>query len=168
MSNVKIHPQVDGGLKPAAANFAGGTLWCGCSQNRVQVTIGTQAAHNHVCGCTKCWKPKGSLFSQVAVVPRDKLSVEANGHKLAIVDPKATIQRYACKECGVHMYGRIENKVTLPRPDFFHTELREQAGSRRSSRPSSRRQSGADPANMGAVRGRPKGQAARMTACRRR
>ena len=103
MSNVKIHPQVDGGLKPAAANFAGGTLWCGCSQNRVQVAIGTQAAHNHVCGCTKCWKPKGSLFSQVAVVPRDKLSVEANGQKLAIVDPKATIQRYACKECGVHM-----------------------------------------------------------------
>jgi len=26
MSNVKIHPQVDGGLKPAAPNFAGGTL----------------------------------------------------------------------------------------------------------------------------------------------
>ena len=27
MSNVKIHPQVDGGLKSAAPNFAGGTLW---------------------------------------------------------------------------------------------------------------------------------------------
>ena len=107
MSNVKIHPDVDGGLKPAAADFAGGTLWCGCTQNRVQIAIKGQVAHNHVCGCTKCWKPKGSLFSQVAVVSRDNLRVEANGNKLAIVDPKATIQRYACKDCGVHMYGRI-------------------------------------------------------------
>ena len=124
MSNVKIHPAVDGGLKPAAANFAGGTLWCNCSQDRVQVSIETQAAHNHVCGCTKCWKPKGSLFSQVAVVPRDKLSVEANGQKLAIVDQKATIQRYACKECGVHMYGRIENKAhPFYGLDFIHPEL---------------------------------------------
>jgi S-(hydroxymethyl)glutathione synthase len=147
MSNVKIHPQVDGGLKPAAPNFAGGTLWCNCSQNRVQVAIGTQIAHNHVCGCTKCWKPKGSLFSQVAVVPRDKLSVEANGNKLAIVDPKATIQRYACKECGVHMYGRIENKAHPFYGSISSTASspRSRAGSRRSSPPSSLRSSSPAP-----------------------
>jgi S-(hydroxymethyl)glutathione synthase len=158
MSNVKIHPQVDGGLKPAAANFSGGTLWCNCAQNRVQVTIGTQSAHNHVCGCTKCWKPKGSLFSQVAVVPRDKLSVEANGQKLAIVDPKATIQRYACKECGVHMYGRIENKGhPFYGLDFIHTELSKEQGwqpAQFAAFVSSIIESGADPANMGAVRSR--------------
>ena len=55
-------------LKPAAANFAGGTLQCHCSERKVTVSIGAQVAHNHVCGCTKCWKPKGALFSQVAVV----------------------------------------------------------------------------------------------------
>jgi len=158
MSNVKIHPQVDGGLKPAAANFAGGTLWCGCSQNRVQVAIGTQSAHNHVCGCTKCWKPKGSLFSQVAVVPRDKLSVTANSDKLKVVDSSATIQRHACSGCGVHMYGRIENKGhPLYGFDFIHTELSPQPGwspPEFAAFVSSIIESGANPANMGAVRAR--------------
>src|SRR5438132_12619260 len=88
MASVKIDPAVDGGLKPAAKNFAGGTLFCNCSQNRVEIAIKGQSAHNHVCGCTKCWKPKGALFSQVAVVTRDNLGVKANGNKLAIVDPR--------------------------------------------------------------------------------
>ena len=158
MSDLRIHPAVDGGLKPAAANFAGGTLWCNCSQNRVQVAIEGQVAHNHVCGCTKCWKPKGSLFSQVAVVSRDKLKVEANGQKLSIVDPKATIQRYACQECGVHMYGRIENtKHPFFGLDFVHTELSKEAGwqpAQFAAFVSSIIESGADPSNMGAVRSR--------------
>ena len=106
-----------------------GRCACNCSQNRVEISIKGQCAHNHVCGCTKCWKPKGSLFSQVAVVARDNLSVKANGNKLAIVDPKATIQRYACKECGVHMYGRIENKGhPLYGFDFIHTERSKRIG----------------------------------------
>jgi S-(hydroxymethyl)glutathione synthase len=158
MSDLRIHPSVDGGLKPAAANFAGGTLWCNCSQNRVQVAIESQVAHNHVCGCTKCWKPKGSLFSQVAVVSRDKLRVEANGNKLEIVDPKATIQRYACKDCGVHMYGRIENtKHPFFGLDFVHTELSKEPGwqpAQFAAFVSSIIESGADPSNMGAVRSR--------------
>lgn len=156
--SIKIHPAVDGGLKPAAAGFAGGTLWCNCSQNKVQVAIGSQSAHNHVCGCTKCWKPKGALFSQVAVVPRDKVHVEANGQKLAIVDQKATIQRYACKECGVHMYGRIENKAhPFYGLDFIHTELSKEQGwqpAQFAAFVSSIIESGADPANMSAVRAR--------------
>jgi S-(hydroxymethyl)glutathione synthase len=145
-------------LKPAAKDFAGGTLFCNCSQNKVAIAIKGQCAHNHVCGCTKCWKPEGALFSQVAVVARENLSVKANGNKLAIVDPKAAIQRHACKECGVHMYGRIENKGhPLYGFDFIHTE--------RSSEPgwappefgafvSSIIESGANPDNMGAVRSR--------------
>src|SRR6202021_3674556 len=77
---------------------------------------------------------------------------------LAIVDPNAVIQRYACKECGVHMYGRIEN---LKHPfygfDFIHTELSPESGW---SEPgfaafvSSIIESGADPANQDAVRAR--------------
>jgi S-(hydroxymethyl)glutathione synthase len=110
-SLITIRPAVDRGLKPKAENFAGGTLLCHCMDNRVAVTIKGQCAHNHVCGCTKCWKPKGALFSQVAVVPRENLTVIRNGEKLEVVDAKAVIQRHGCKQCGVHMYGRIENKA---------------------------------------------------------
>ena len=129
MANDAIHPAVDKGVKPAKAVFAGGTLACVCSKDAVTVAIKGQSAHNHVCGCTKCWKPKGALFSQVAVVSRDNVSVTANEDKLKVVDPKATIQRYACKDCGVHMYGRIENtKHPLFGFDFIHTELLARAG----------------------------------------
>jgi S-(hydroxymethyl)glutathione synthase len=155
---VSIHPQVDQGLEPAATNFAGGTLQCHCSEKKVTVSISGQVAHNHVCGCTKCWKPSGALFSQVAVVPRDKLSVTANQDKLKVVDEGATIKRHACKACGVHMYGRIENKNhPLFGVDFIHTELSSDRGwapPEFAAFVSSIIESGADPANMGAVRSR--------------
>ena len=159
MSNtVSIHPAVDRGFKPAAKNFSGGTLSCLCATNKVTVTIDAQSAHNHVCGCTKCWKPQGASFSQVAVVPRAKLKVTANENKLGVVDPKATIKRYACKECGVHMYGRIDNeKHPFYGLDFVHTELSSDAGwspPEFAAFVSSIIESGADPANMGAVRAR--------------
>jgi S-(hydroxymethyl)glutathione synthase len=158
MATVSIHPQVDEGLKPAAASFAGGTLYCRCSDEKVAVSIKGQSAHNHVCGCTKCWKPDGALFSQVAVVPRDNLSVAANADKLDVVDSKATIKRYACTECGVHMYGRIDNENhPLFGVDFIHTELSPEQGwapPEFAAFVSSIIESGADPANMGAVRAR--------------
>jgi S-(hydroxymethyl)glutathione synthase len=157
-SKVSIHPSIDAGIKPAAKDFAGGTLVCKCADKPVKVSIGAQSAFNHACGCTKCWKPAGALFSVVAVVPRDKLSVTENGDKLRVVDPNATIQRYACKGCGVHMYGRIENaKHPLYGFDFIHTELSPLSGW---SPPgfaafvSSIIEGGADPAGMGAVRAR--------------
>jgi S-(hydroxymethyl)glutathione synthase len=153
-----IHPSVDGGLKPAAKDFAGGTLSCRCKQNPVQVTIKGQCAHNHVCGCTKCWKPAGALFSQVAVVPRDNLKVSAGADKLKVVDAAAAIQRHACKDCGVHMYGRIENKAhPLFGFDFIHTELSKDSGwapPEFAAFVSSIIESGAKPDQMGAVRSR--------------
>ncbi len=162
MSNsVSIHPSVDRGIKAASKDFAGGTLVCKCTDKPVTVTISAQSAFNHACGCTKCWKPKGALFSVVAVVPRDKLKVTANADKLKVVDPNATIQRHACKVCGVHMYGRIENtKHPLYGFDFIHTELSPQSGWAApgfAAFVSSIIESGADPANMGAVRSRLKG-----------
>lgn len=64
-----------------------------------------------------------------AAVSRDNVRVTANDAKLKIVDPKATIQRYACRDCGVHMYGRIENpKHPLFGFDFIHTELSRDEG----------------------------------------
>ena len=155
---LSIHPAVDGGLKPAAADFSGGTLYCKCADQKVTVTIKGQSAHNHVCGCTKCWKPGAALFSQVAVVPRENLSVSANATKLKVVDPEATIQRYACTGCGVHMYGRIENKNhPLYGFDFIHTELSQQPGwspQEFAAFVSSIIESGANPEQMGAVRSR--------------
>ena len=65
----------------------------------------------------------------VGVVPRDAVSVVAHGEKLAVVDPSATIQRHACKVCGVHMFGRIENKAhPFYGLDFIHTELSSEEG----------------------------------------
>jgi len=155
---LSIHPAVDRGLKPAAANFAGGTLSCKCSDKKVTVSIKGQCAHNHVCGCTKCWKPDGALFSQIAVTPRANLTVTANADKLKVVDPNAAIKRYACKDCGVHMYGRIDNTGhPLHGVDFFHTELSSDQGwapPEFAAFVSSIIESGADPASMGTVRAR--------------
>jgi S-(hydroxymethyl)glutathione synthase len=68
MAGLSIHPAVDNGVKPGAANFAGGTLTCKCAQSPVTVSLKGNTAYNHVCGCTKCWKPAGATFSQVAVI----------------------------------------------------------------------------------------------------
>jgi S-(hydroxymethyl)glutathione synthase len=155
---VKIHPSVDNGIKKGKADFAGGTLTCRCSSNPVEVKLSSQTAHNHACGCTKCWKPEGALFSVVAVVPRDKLQVTKNAEKLKIVDPSATIQRYACTGCGVHMYGRIENKNhPFYGLDFVHTELSKDEGWQEpqfAAFVSSIIEAGAKPSEMGAVRAR--------------
>ncbi|PYI01442.1 putative glutathione-dependent formaldehyde-activating enzyme [Aspergillus sclerotiicarbonarius CBS 121057] len=123
-----IHPLLDNGITKGSPNFPGGELYCKCASDRVTVTLASNVAHNHACGCSKCWKPAGSLFSIVGVVPRDALSVTAHGEKLAIIDPTAAIQRYACKECGVHLYGRIEKEHPFKGLDFVHAELSDQSG----------------------------------------
>lgn len=126
---VSIHPAVDQGAGAARPDFQGGTLRCKCAQDPVEVKVDAQVAHNHVCGCTKCWKPDGAVFSMIAVVSRDKVSVTANENKLEIVDPSAAIQRYRCTECGVHMFGRIENTGhPFHGLDFVHPELFQESG----------------------------------------
>ena len=129
VSTLKLHPALDNGIQPAAANFTGGTLQCLCTTDKVEVKIDAQTLHNHACGCSKCWKPQNAIFSVVAVVPRDKVSVTAHGEKLEIVDETATIQRHACKQCHAHLFGRIENKDhAFYGLDFVHTELSPQSG----------------------------------------
>lgn len=156
--HVKIHPSVDGGVTPATPGFSGGTLKCKCLGDQVVVTVEAQTAHNHVCGCTKCWKPKGAIFSQVAVVGRDTLSVTAHEEKLEVVDASAAIQRHACKGCGVHMYGRIENTGhPFHGLDFVHTELSPQSGwspAEFAAFVSSIIESGVEPDRMDEIRGR--------------
>ena len=126
---VKIHPSVDNGVKPGTKDFKGGTLTCKCANAPVTVTVSSDVAFNHACGCSKCWKPDGAIFSVVGVVGRDKLAVTANGQKLKVVDTSAAIQRHACTGCGVHMYGRIENKDhPFHGFDFVHVELSRDQG----------------------------------------
>jgi len=158
MAAVSIHPSVDNGVQPGNPNFSGGTLTCHCAQSPVTVSIKGNVAFNHACGCTKCWKPGDALFSVVAVTSRDNVNVTANAQKLKVVDQAATIQRHACTTCGVHMYGRIENKGhPFYGLDFVHVELSKEKGW---SAPefaafvSSIIESGAKPENMGAVRAR--------------
>ncbi len=158
MAVISIHPSVDQGVTPDKEDFSGGTLTCKCRDRPVKVRIGAQTAHNHMCGCTKCWKPEGATFAMVAVVPRDKVEVQQNGDKLEVVDESAVIQRHACTGCGVHMYGRIEDKKhPFYGLDFVHTELSSEEGW---SAPafgafvSSIIESGFDPEKMNAVRAR--------------
>lgn len=158
MNKVAIHPLVDNGVQPGTANFAGGTLTCKCSDRPVTVRLDGDVAFNHACGCTKCWKPQGALFSVVAVIPREKVKVTANADKLKIVDESALIQRYACTGCGVHMYGRIENKShAFYGLDFVHVELSKEKGwaaPQFAAFVSSVIEAGTKPEQMGAIRAR--------------
>jgi S-(hydroxymethyl)glutathione synthase len=155
---IKIHPSVDGGVQVGSSGFGGGALTCQCTTNPVKVKVAAQTAHNHVCGCTKCWKPAGAVFSQVAVVDRGAVTVTENADKLEIVDTDAAIQRHACKDCGVHMYGRIENKDhPFHGLDFVHTELSGEngwSGAEFAAFVSSVIESGVDPSRMNNIRAR--------------
>lgn len=129
VDTVTLHPSLDNGINPSVAGFAGGTLKCLCSTGQVEVRIAAQTLHNHACGCSKCWKPEGARFAVIAVVPGDKVSVTANASKLSVIDPGATIKRHACKGCGAHLYGRIEDHDhAFHGLDFVHTELSPQTG----------------------------------------
>ncbi|KAF5000775.1 hypothetical protein F66182_16233 [Fusarium sp. NRRL 66182] len=125
---LSLHPQIDNGLTKGQPNFPGGKLYCHCPSNKVEVTLGSDILHNHACGCSKCWKPAGSLFSVVGVIPVDKVSVTANSNKLTIIDPEAAIQRNACSQCGVHMFGRIHKDHPFKGLDFVHAELSDTKG----------------------------------------
>lgn len=127
--NISLHPAVDNGIRPGSDSFSGCTLTCKCAENPVTVAVDAQPAHNHLCGCTQCWKPDDARFAMVAVAPRDKVSVTGNEDKLEVVNPDAVIQRYACKECGAHMYGRIEDtNHPFHGLDFVHVELASEPG----------------------------------------
>lgn len=154
---VSIHPSVDGGVKKGRADFGGGTLVCACADRPVKVVVKGAVAHNHACGCTKCWKPEGAAFSVVAVTAHDNITVLENGDKLEIVDPNALIRRHACKECGVHMYGPVEREHAFQGLDFIHPERFEESGWPEptfAAFVSSIIESGTKPSDMDAIRAR--------------
>jgi S-(hydroxymethyl)glutathione synthase len=127
---IALHPAIDRGIaKSAKKGFAGGKLTCLCATDPVVVEISSQSAHNHACGCTKCWKPEGAIFSVVAVAPSDKVKVLANEHKLKIVDENALILRHACTGCGAHLHGPVRREGhPFQGLTFIHTELSKEKG----------------------------------------
>ena len=118
-----LHPAIQDGVKKGNPAFAGGVLTCKCTDRPVKVRVAGGIAHNHACGCTKCWKPEGASFSVVAVAPTGTVTVVENGDKLAIVDDTALILRHACKVCGTHMYGPVERDHAFKGLAFVHPEL---------------------------------------------
>ena len=129
-SRVSIHPCVDveRAVVPAAA-FEGATLRCRCVDRPVEIRVDEACHHNHLCGCSQCWKPAGALFAQVAVVAQEAVTAVAEEAELAVVDSARAIRRYACKRCGTHMVGRVDD------PDhhffglaFVHPELSDAPG----------------------------------------
>tara|TARA_Y100000294_G_scaffold171674_1_gene185433 strand:- start:14000 stop:14398 length:399 start_codon:yes stop_codon:yes gene_type:complete len=101
------------------------------------------------------------LFSQVAVVPRDKLSVTKNQERLKIVDGTASIQRHYCSECGTHMFGRVEDpNHHFFGLDFIHIELSSDDGwppIQFAGFVSSIVESGADPSELDDIRNQIRG-----------
>ena len=62
---ISLHPLINKGVfGKAKKNFAGGTLSCKCADNPVVIEIKGQTAHNHACGCSRCWKPE-ARFSRL-------------------------------------------------------------------------------------------------------
>ena len=154
---ISLHPAIDDGVKKGSPSFAGGTLVCACKTRPVKVAVKGQIAHNHACGCTKCWKPDGATFSLVAVASHENVTVLENGDKLKVVDPGALIQRHACQECGVHMYGPVERDHAFKGLDFIHPEQFQEPGWAEpgfAAFVSSIIKSGVDPSQMDGIRAR--------------
>ncbi len=152
---VLIHSVVEFAPEGTDEGLVDAILRCKCD-DPIQVRLTEDIAHNHLCGCSQCWKPAGSMFAQTAVVANESVEVVRGAERLEVVDGKQKVSRYACSACGVHMFGRTND------PDhhfygisFVHPEL---ASDRFAPKPefagflSSLIESGTSPALMHAVR----------------
>ena len=104
-----------------------------------------------------CSSSDGEISVTAATTPLTEKGSDAL-FTIKVVDANATIQRHACSSCGVHMFGRIENRNhPFYGLDFIHVELSEDKGwaaPEFAAFVSSIIESGADPAQMGAIRAR--------------
>lgn len=118
-----LHPALSQADSSPAPDYPE-TLRCLCAVDPIEVVVTAPIAHNHLCGCSKCWKPEGALLAQTAVVASDAIKISANADKLSAVDDSQAISRHACVACGAHMIGTVAD------PDhhfyglaFVHPEL---------------------------------------------
>ncbi|SCB36174.1 S-(hydroxymethyl)glutathione synthase [Rhizobium hainanense] len=118
---VNLHPAV--GVQ-ATGRLGGVVLRCYCADQPVEMEVSEPVSHNHLCGCSKCWKPQGASFAQIAVAPAGSVREHANASKLECVDADQKIQRYRCKACRTHMVGRVRDRDHhFYGLDFVHPEL---------------------------------------------
>ena len=120
--SLPLHPIID--QRPVASAGSPKRLRCKCEVDPVEVQLTERIQHNHLCGCSKCWKPNGALFAQIGVLPKGSLTVSARPEKLSVVDRSQAIQRSACTQCGTHMFGTVDNKDHhFYGLEFVHAEL---------------------------------------------
>lgn len=158
-ADISLHPAVDGGVSSASSQEEL-KLHCKCDHDQIEVSLSRAITHNHLCGCSQCWKPDGALLAQTAVVPRGALQVSANEHKLCSPDASQKILRHACSECGVHMFGRVEDEHHhFFGLEFVHPELASEpvAAPEFAGFVSSLIESGTSPSKMEAIRKKLKG-----------
>jgi S-(hydroxymethyl)glutathione synthase len=110
-AKVVIHPVIDQPISMHGEPVADLNIHCRCDASPVEIQILTPIQHNHLCGCSKCWKPEGALFAQTAVSSKDGLVIGGDRDKLVVVDPTQSIVRHACSECGVHLFGLVEDPL---------------------------------------------------------
>lgn len=153
---VSIHPVVEREWREPSGSFEGATLRCRCTSDPVEVHLFEPIQHNHLCGCSKCWKTDGSLFALIAVVPKGSATVAKNAAALKVVDTSQAIQRHACARCGTHMIARVEDTAHhFYGLEFVHPEL---SADTKWPRPefagfvSSLIETGTSPSSMAAVR----------------
>ncbi len=103
---VALHPSVDAPSPPGRLD-ALATLRCRCADAPVEILLTKPLYHNHLCGCSQCWKPPGALFAETAVVSSNGLEPAANTHKLDVVDARQAVRRHACRDCGTHLFGDV-------------------------------------------------------------
>lgn len=104
--NLALHPSID---NPDIDVPETSMLQCLCDSDRVEVSLSAPIVHNHLCGCSKCWKPKGALLAQTAVVAADAAAIISGEGKVTVVDASQSIKRHACTDCGTHMMGTVED-----------------------------------------------------------
>ncbi len=150
---VALHPAL------AAAHAAEApentALRCQCAADPVIVELDAPVRHNHLCGCSQCWKPQGALFAQIAVVPAGAARVTQGADKLTVVNPGQSIERHACRACGTHMVGRVPDRAHhFFGLDFIHPERADAAmpAPEFAAFVSSVIETGTDPSRMAAIR----------------
>ena len=163
---VSIHPSVDGGVESRARKTSPGGSWRGGYADEPSDWQLIPNPPTTTYELRQMLEPAGASFSIIAVVPRDKLAVTAKADKLKIVDavPRSSAMHARTAEFTFTAVSRMRSIRFMAR--VIHTELSPDTGW---SEPtfaafvSSIIESGADPANQGAVRSRLKNSASNLT-----
>ena len=123
------------------------------------VKLDSNVAFNHACGCTKCWKPDGALFShrrrrRPRQAERHRQRQQAEDRGFVRRDP--ALRLHAAAACTCTDASRTR-RIRFYGFDFVHVELSKDKGwaaPEFAAFVSSIIESGAKPEQMGAVRAR--------------